>query len=182
MALFDFPRLRDELLHFSATPIIDLLHVVQSPAPDAKPRGLWCSVGSSWAEWCASKSFGLDRFAHATRVALTADANVLRLSGALDLDIFTEEYRGGDEEASYLQNYIRWDRVAHKYDGIIIAPYVWSRRLDGRAHRWYYGWDVASGCIWHPRAVASWECINIPDLSAVLPSPTEGSATSEANA
>ena len=47
--------------------------------------------------------------------------------------------------------FIDWPKVAERYDGIIIAPYQWSRRLDGPM--WYYGWDCASGCVWRARAV-----------------------------
>lgn len=36
--------------------------------------------------------------------------------------------------------------VAKDYDGIEIAPYQESLRYD---LEWYYGWDVASGCIWN---------------------------------
>ena len=46
-----------------------------------------------------------------------------------------------------------WARVGEAYPGIIIAPYIWSRRLDGPM--WYYGWDCASGCVWDPSVVRS---------------------------
>jgi len=36
--------------------------------------------------------------------------------------------------------------VSKEYDGIEIAPYQWDARLS---LIWYYGWDVASGCIWN---------------------------------
>ena len=51
---------------------------------------------------------------------------------------------------------INWQPLTEQYAGIIISPYQWKRRLDGRASDWYYGWDCASACIW--------------DLSAVRPS------------
>jgi len=41
--------------------------------------------------------------------------------------------------------YIDWGRVAEDYSGIEIAPYLYEARMK---HMWYYGWDVASGCIW----------------------------------
>jgi len=49
---------------------------------------------------------------------------------------------------------INWPAVAEKYDGIIIAPYIWQRRLsDNPDHFWYYGWDCASGCIWNTEVI-----------------------------
>ena len=42
---------------------------------------------------------------------------------------------------------IDWKKVKSKYQGIIIAPYQWSCRLNLDSN-WYYGWDCASGCIW----------------------------------
>lgn len=44
--------------------------------------------------------------------------------------------------------------MAHRYDGIIIAPYVWSLRLDIDFF-WYYDWDCASGVIWNSAAVSN---------------------------
>jgi hypothetical protein len=47
---------------------------------------------------------------------------------------------------------IEWRKVAERFDGIIIAPYIWQRRLDLESS-WYYSWDCASGCIWNASAV-----------------------------
>lgn len=49
--------------------------------------------------------------------------------------------------------WLDWAAIGKLYDGIIIAPYLWERRLNGGA-MWYYGWDCASGCIWNPRAIS----------------------------
>ena len=40
---------------------------------------------------------------------------------------------------------IDWPKVASHYDGIEICPYLYDMRMDSD---WYYGWDVASGCVW----------------------------------
>ena len=45
----------------------------------------------------------------------------------------------------YSQKNIDWRKVASDYGGIEIAPYIYKGRYD---ISWYYGWDVASGCIW----------------------------------
>ena len=39
------------------------------------------------------------------------------------------------------------------YQGIIIAPYLWTRRHH-ESTGWYYSWDCASGVIWDARAIA----------------------------
>ena len=41
---------------------------------------------------------------------------------------------------------IDWKKVASKYDGIEIVPYQPKARMN---LLWYYGWDIASGCIWN---------------------------------
>jgi hypothetical protein len=48
--------------------------------------------------------------------------------------------------------YINWPKVAQDYSGIEICPYQWKFRLN---YMWYYGWDVASGCIWNQNALNS---------------------------
>lgn len=47
---------------------------------------------------------------------------------------------------------IDWKKVTEEYQGIIISPYIWQRRLAPHT-MWYYGWDVASGCIWDTDAI-----------------------------
>lgn len=144
----------EELLHYSAEPFVG---PVRSEAQEGdemlfKPRGLWLSVGNAWQEWCREAEYGADRIVHVARVTLAPDANVLRLTSQADLDRFTDEYGDEEKDRSYHTRFIRWDRVAEKYDGIIIAPYIWERRLE---LMWYYGWDCASGCIWNTRAIES---------------------------
>jgi len=51
-----------------------------------------------------------------------------------------------------LDKMIDWPRVAEHYAGIEICPYLSSKRMDDDAF-WYYGWDVASGCIWSPKGI-----------------------------
>ena len=47
---------------------------------------------------------------------------------------------------------IDWPRVANDYAGIEICPYLSSKRNDDDSF-WYYGWDVASGCVWDPSGI-----------------------------
>jgi hypothetical protein len=114
-------------------------------APHSKPHGLWYGLGRSWMEWTQAEDFG-DGYGHVYRLYL-ARGGMLVLRTVADLDRFTERY-----SRPYLKTmrYIDWREVAATYDGMEIAPYQWSRRLE---LDWYYGWDCASGCIWAPRAV-----------------------------
>lgn len=144
------------LVHYARKPLFSVYEAAQSTCPDMKPQGLWVSADDhdqNWREWCLSEEFGLDCLTHVHDVTLAPDANVLHLSGSNDILAFTAEYR---DQSPTISDYfsINWQAVAERHDGIIIAPYMWSMRLDQRA-LWYYGWDCASGCIWNPRAVAS---------------------------
>lgn len=130
-----------------------------------KPNGLWFSAGDGddgWLAWCEAESFRPQALTHVTEIILRPDANILRLSGAVELDLFTAKHRcipeyakAGPESLRRLYgpgHAIDWKTVASQYDGIIIAPYCYQRRLHDGTH-WYYSWDCASGCIWRARAV-----------------------------
>lgn len=143
----------ERLVHFSKTPLVSINSVQQESEPALKPRGLWVSVegaDDSWTQWCHAESFGIERLAVANVIHLAEDARILRLRGELDIDLFTDEFRVDEHRWSGMN----WQAVADKWSGIIIAPYVWGRRLSEHT-LWYYGWDCASGCIWDADAIAS---------------------------
>lgn len=148
-----------------------------SPYRNFKPWGLWVSVKGKddWPWWCEAENFRLDQLAIRTIVHLAKDANIKLITSGPEIEAFTAEYgydvlegKGGNYplrgKIEHIQ--IDWQRVAKEYDGIIIAPYLWSHRLawrqeDGenvhRVSNWYYGWDCASGCIWNAKAIARFE-------------------------
>lgn len=117
-----------------------------------KPVGLWVSVygDDDWPAWCRG-DVRIDTLAVEHHVTLANTANVLTLASPADLDEFTAEYaapdrRGGPKYVGgSLYWGIDWARVASLYDGIIIAPYQWSRRYT---LSWYYGWDCADELAW----------------------------------
>ena len=117
----------------------------------SKPSGFWVSVDGpdDWEEFCTREEFrGLDE-QYRYSVTLSDNANILYLRTPNALLSFTEKF---DSSEKWLRNSgIDWPRVASKYQGIIIAPYQWSLRLDGP--HWYYTWDVASGCFWDSSAI-----------------------------
>ncbi len=149
------------LSHYCERPVPSVHSVPQPRFATDKPRGLWVSVddgGDGWAEWCRHEGFRLDSLAVEHSVVLKPEARILLLSTAEAVDRFTDTFIStGDSLSPLLERHgrnIRWADVAARYQGIIIAPYRWDRRLaDGCL--WYYGWDCASGCIWDASAVAS---------------------------
>ncbi len=155
------------LVHYAPAPVLAVHDTPQLPdlEPYGKPCGLWVSAddhADNWRDWCLSERFGLERLTHVHDVELVPGAlggRVLHLDGAADLDRFTGEFARSDPQYSAIgraeRGYIiDWPVVAARWDGIVIAPYIWERRLSNHAG-WYYGWDCASGCIWNARAVAS---------------------------
>ena len=122
-----------------------------------KPRGFWVSVQGEddWPKWVEAEQFGLDVWAVRHEVQLTKDANILHLKTPLEIMDFHAEYNIDLLPGSPMRTkYINWQAVSETYDGIIIAPYQWSLRLDIDVS-WYYGWDVASGCIWNLNSIES---------------------------
>lgn len=142
------------LLHYTARPFeFDPARRYEQVGHYAgwKPAGFWLSVDGGddcWRSWCEGEAWGLERLAHASEVTLKPSANVLVIDTPEKLDAFDMLYGDGDRHS--LRS-IDWPRVKRVHDGVIIAPYHWSRRLD---LMWYYGWDCASGVIWNLPAIA----------------------------
>ena len=152
-----------QLSHYAGGPdAITPRRAAQTGRRHDKPEGLWVSVDGDddWPSWCRSEEWGLGRLAHHHRVTLADGANLLVLSSADDLDAFTAVFGRTPEHLTDLfeaRDYaIDWPAVAERWQGVVIAPYQWSRRFD---LSWYYGWDCASGCIWDPAAIASVELL-----------------------
>jgi hypothetical protein len=144
------------LLHYAAQPLPPALNA-RPQEIEMKPRGLWVSVegNDDWPSWCVGENFALDSLSHVHEITLAENASILRLSTASEIAELTSDYAcplPGMPPHHYTRAYVMdWPRLAGQYDGLIIAPYMWSCRLD---YLWYYGWDCASGCIWNPRAIA----------------------------
>jgi len=157
-----------KLVHFSDQ-IVTAVHNDFRQTGHNKPHGFWVSVEGEidgeesygWRQWCEDEGFGLNRLTHAHEVTLTPDAHILRIRTGVDLNTFDDQWREQPDWSDPIQrkyhprlsSTIDWSRVAKRWQGIIIAPYLWSHRLEGPF--WYYGWDCASGCIWDPSAIAS---------------------------
>lgn len=163
-----------ELIHYSDEPVI--LDRSRLYAQDGlrggigKPSGLWVSVAgeNDWKSWCEGEEFDLQGLTHPHRITLTPKNNILYITSGSAIDEFHKEYstereitriRFGNDEYEFNQRPINWELVSDKFDGIIIAPYIWSHRYDGPF--WYYGWDCASGCIWNLDAIKSMETLRL---------------------
>lgn len=148
----------EELWHFSDNHFdLSLLEPrSQIEEPDYKPRGFWVSVedGYGWHWWTEAEAF--ERGRRSYKVALHPDANILRVMTVTELDAFNESYKSLQDFGmgpGFSRNLIRWADVAAAYQGVLIAPYQWSRRLHLDT-KWYNTWDCSSGCIWDPAAIA----------------------------
>lgn len=155
------------LVHFSDKPVCRVRSTAQRGAYEFKPAGFWVSVegnGDGWSDWCQSEEFGLSCLAVAHDVMLRPEARILWLRTAEQIDGFTEKYLVSGPGFST----VGWHAVAKEYQGILITPYCWARRLT-RHTRWYYGWDCASGCIWDAKAI---ERISVIERRSLSLSPT----------
>jgi len=123
-----------------------------------KPKGLWYACGTEWLEWIISNEPEWKK-PHIFKLTINP-SNVLIISNGNEFDEFEKEYgkTHGDKFGKNILNvfekektaYIDWYKVAQNYGGIEISPYQYSKRSNSM---WYYGWDVASGCIWNGTAI-----------------------------
>lgn len=126
-----------------------------------KPRGFWISDDDDygWKKWCEENGSFSNQFKYKYQIELNHDANILYITSPQQLDEFSEKYK--TDKYDYLKHeiiYITWSKITSKYDGIIITPYFWERRMGSRS-TWYYSWDCASGCIWNANAIKQFKMI-----------------------
>lgn len=110
-----------------------------------KPSGFWYGFGSDWIDWTRSEMpEWTGKYIYAVD---TDNTNVLQIKTHMELMQFNREYSQGLMSQIYEEGEaIDWKKVASKYDGIEINPYQFKARQQ---YMWYYGWDVASGCVWN---------------------------------
>lgn len=169
------------LMHFSPEEITGPIRSYPTEQrAEMKPGGFWLSDergGYGWKTWANSEHFRPSHMAYEYYVKLAPKNHILHLNSVEAIDKFTEDYKADSEgnrrAVEFNHNYykdlpdlygitaidrrptvydIDWPRVAEKWQGIIITPYQWSRRLTNHT-MWYYGWDCASGCIWDADAI-----------------------------
>jgi hypothetical protein len=130
-----------------------------------KPIGLWVSDedsnGDGWSDWVFAENFHVECMQNATEVTLRPRARIMLIDNEDELDAFSALYGRDMDLGANTPGYFRgfrhhldWPKVAEKYQGIVITPYLYSRRFSESA-AWYYPWDCASGCIWDRDAILS---------------------------
>jgi hypothetical protein len=125
-----------------------------------KPKGLWYGIGDSWIRWVRSEMPDWEAD-NVFKIDINED-RILKITNYKELVAFEEKYNAMRPEDRTVTSYsimmasryksIDWSLVAKDYAGIEIAPYIYKARYD---HMWYYGWDVASGCIWGDGAITN---------------------------
>jgi hypothetical protein len=144
--------------HLSKVEIVEIKSaeqpVVEAMGATVRPRGLWYGCGSDWLSF-ADGAFEKYEDGVSYLYKIEPSESVLRISNEDDFKTFywhfSEPVKVGSQN-----NPIDWQAVASEYSGIEICPYLWSMRQE---YDWYYGWDVASGCIWRPDGVKSIDLI-----------------------
>ncbi len=129
----------------------------QNARPSSKPEGLWYGIGASWLDWIKDEMPEKNK-ANAFLLDID-DSKILRISSNEELLAFHERYSYRIYHGELYDELIMWDVVSFDYGGIEIAPYLWDMRMDDRVE-WYYGWQIASGCIWGSGVIKKIERIN----------------------
>jgi hypothetical protein len=108
-----------------------------------KPAGFWYGFGNSWIQWTKSEMPEWSgKYIYEVNIG---NANVLKIDTYSKLLKFNDEFSAQSTPGI---SSIDWAKVSKKYDGIEIVPYQNNARMNFKL-LWYYGWDVASGCIWN---------------------------------
>lgn len=140
-----------ERIHVSKNPI-DGLKAAEQTSGSLKPRGLWYGFGDEWIGWLKSEMpEWWDEAQYAYKI-IPDTSTILVINTIEELDQFIDTYNVGRN--------IDWVKVAEEYDGIEFPTYSKNRfrslafsSTDHMKYMWVYSMDIASGCIWNPRAI-----------------------------
>lgn len=135
-----------ERRHMSQSPLGDFeeVPVSEQKTSASKPKGFWYDCDNEWSNWV---EFEMPDWKGDYIYSVKLDHSKMKVIRSFDeLKAFTSEYGS--------KGMINWQAVASRYSGIEICPYIWEARL---LYDWYYGWDVASGCIWRRDAIVAIE-------------------------
>lgn len=180
-------KMPSKLFHYSRRHIKKLQPrpYLYHPSLLDKPKGLWFSVedfsnDTNWFDFWSDMHGAENRLRYKHQITLHPNSPILYISNAMEFDIFEERFmlpnfdiyatlnQDGTKkfslhEKTFQQYEIDWCKVSRNFAGIIIAPYLWERRMnDNRSNwhtNWYYGWNCASGCIWNLRCIKSFEMV-----------------------
>lgn len=120
--------------------------VVQNNWYAGKPNGLWYAIGTEWLDWIESEMpHWKGNVLYKIEINPQSMCMIKTKEQFLNFNKKYSESRKYGVSVSDKHKDINWGRVAEDYSGIEIAPY---RSEFRHKYLWYYGWDVASGCIW----------------------------------
>lgn len=145
--------------HHTNKKVIDLnkIYKPKFDDPTCKPAGLWYDIDGSWREWCDSE---MPDWTHKYSFELEIDiTDMLIIDTEEKFMNFFNKY--GEIPVRYgltddRHKMIKWNIVKDQYSGIEISPYQYKFRLE---YMWYYGWDIASGCIWNLSAIKNYNLV-----------------------
>lgn len=116
-----------------------------------KPKGLWYSFGNAWPSYLfdEDESWSVKRLWGITHIyELDLDfKKVLVIDNKSDFEDFERQVAKKDKSS------VNWKKVAEQWSGIDVR-FCRAKTLYGDDwSKWYYGWDVSSGCIWNRDAI-----------------------------
>ena len=125
----------------------EIISKVTNQRNSFKPNGLWYSIGFDWLDFTINDfdSFYTEEKLYAFILNIKS-LNILKISNMEELTKFNDKFKIGED----LTETIDWIEVSNQYDGIEISKYLYP---DRHLYMWYYGWDVASGCIWNTEKI-----------------------------
>lgn len=135
----------DDKIVMAKQTILPLKFPVTQYNKGPKPRGLWYAIGTSWIDWVRNEMPDWEGN-HIYNLQVNAN-RILIIKTYEELLEFSKRYTKKDDSYN-----VFWSDVSKSYDGIEINPYQPDARFNNET-AWYYGWDVASGCIWNENAL-----------------------------
>ena len=109
-----------------------------------KPIGLWYGIGTSWIDWVISNMPDWE-CENIFEIKLD-ESKLLKIGNSKVLKDFTFEYsKPLDHIVNTRFTLIDWNLFCATKGGIEINPY----QYDDAMLLWYYGWDIACGCVWN---------------------------------
>ena len=117
-----------------------------------KPKGLWYSCGKAWKQFAQTNNFRIHSYNHKYLLEVNLSRMCL-IRNEKELLEFSEKY--GELVNEGRRWAVDWSEVSRDCDGIEICPLPnleWDKKMY---YRWFYDWDVASGCIWGNSAIKS---------------------------
>ncbi len=136
----------DMRIHTSKYPIYELKKERYYQKSGNKPYGFWYGFGNEWIEWTEMAGPELKgEYVHKVDID---GSNILQIKDYSEIERFTKEYQSNHQIIPGVIFDIDWSRIEFQYDGIEINPYIYQALMSNK-FLWYYGWDVASGCIWN---------------------------------